>query len=411
MRAATLLGLAAVLVLATAASAESAGGAVAAPPAPASVPSDVEREVAALDGRIARLRAELSAAPAAASFAAAERALAQGRLAYALLQRSTLTADFADFRAAELAIEETGRLAGPSADVALLRAQLALKVHRLAAAERALDSLPELAADPEVLALRGDIALQRGRYGAARSLYGRALAAGRSWDALARLAYLAAKTGERKEALRLYAEAADLLTAKEMRSYSWLSFQLGLLELGEERHAAALAHFERAERAFSGDWQVAIHRAEALARLGGADEAIAIDRAVFERTGNPEVANDLGLLLRRREPAEAARLFALADAGFAARMELYPEAAAGHWIEGRLARGGSPGERSELLDLAAEGYRLRPYGAPGELLARACLEAGERGRAREVVAEVAAGGWRTPELRRLRQRLAGGGAR
>jgi tetratricopeptide (TPR) repeat protein len=359
-------------------------------PAPATgpQPSDAARDLAALDERISSLRAEIGLE---------EGGLTEGRLAYALVERSALTADFADFRAAEEAIEAARGRLGPIAEVVLLRAQLDLKVHRLAAAEAALESLAELAADPATLSLRGDIALQRGRYGIARALYLQALAAKRSWDALARLAYLEAKTGRQAEALKLYGQAADLLTAKEMRHYSWISLQLGLLELEEGRNASALAHFERAERSYSGDWQVAIHRAEALGRLGRVEEAIALDRELLDRTRNPEVANDLGLLLARRDPAEAARLFALADAGFAARLALYPEAAIGHLIEARLARGEAS---DELVAQAEEGYRLRSYGPPGELLAKAYLLRGETARAEELSAQLAAGGWRTRKLTR-----------
>src|SRR5436309_2472991 len=111
-----------------------------------------------------------------------------------LYQRAALTADFNDFRNAERAIEQAFAEVGPTADLLLLRAQFNFKLHRLDAAESDLRVLD--AEIPGVVALRADLAFQRGRYDDARRSYTHEVELAGKWDDYARLAYLQSRTGD-----------------------------------------------------------------------------------------------------------------------------------------------------------------------------------------------------------------------
>jgi hypothetical protein len=79
----------------------------------------------------------------------------------------------------------------------------------------------------EARLLRADLEFQHGDYQEAEAGYVGAIEAERSWGGLARLAYFRGKMGDLEDADRLYREAEDELTAKEMRSYAWLEVQRG----------------------------------------------------------------------------------------------------------------------------------------------------------------------------------------
>ena len=68
--------------------------------------------------------------------------------------------------------------------------------------------------------------------------YRESLATERSWGGLARLAHLRGKMGDPAAADRLYSEAEDELTAKEMRSYAWLEVQRGFLAFAQGDYPA-----------------------------------------------------------------------------------------------------------------------------------------------------------------------------
>ena len=346
----------------------------------------------AYDDELARLDRETAAA-------------GPDRLVHLLFARASLTADFADLGRAEEAIErEIGRAAGASAEELLLfRATLHVQLHRLSAAEDDLARLTRLAGSPQARLLAADLALQRGRYAEARRSFEELAEERRTWDRLARLAYLERRTGRAGRADALYAEAQEGLTAKEMRAFAWLELQRGLIDLDRGRHRRALAHYRRAERAYSGHWLIDEHVAEALALLGRTEEAAALYQRVIERTGNPEYLSALASLVAGSDPAAAAALEARADALFAERFRRFPEAAIGHYVEHLVERTEAP---PELLALAERNHELRPNAESKLLLARACARLGQRERARELLAEIAATPWRSPALRVLARRLA-----
>lgn len=316
--------------------------------------------------------------------------------AFLVYRRASLTADYADFKAAETAIDGVIAEIGPSEDLYLLKANFDFKLHRLARAKEDLEKTPDLADDAGVAALRADLALQEGRYDEAKNGYETALRKKRTWDNLARLAYLKSKTGDVAGADKLYVEAEDEITAKEMRSYAWVELQRGLLHFDAGRYAKALEHYERASRAYSGYWLIEEHIAEVLHALGRKDESVALYRKLIERTHNPEYVSALAAILGRED------FYAEADRLFQEQSALYPEAALGHHLKSMLARK-SPSP--DLLALAEKNVRLRPNGDAKLLLARAYLKLNEPAKARAEIAEILATPWRTPELSKFSKQV------
>src|SRR5262249_16958839 len=144
--------------------------------------------------------------------------------------------------------------------------------------------------------LLAELDVQHGRLAAATGRYEAVIAKARPWAALAGLAWLTLKLGDAARAERLYAEAADELTAKEMRSYAWLELQRGVLDLSAGRHAEAEAHYARAARACSGWWLTDEHRAELLAAQGDLAAAAALYESIVAAVPRPELHQALGQL-------------------------------------------------------------------------------------------------------------------
>jgi len=352
-------------------------------------PTDYEAEIARLQKDI---DTGISALAAPVDF---EKAL---RYVFAVYRKASLTSDFKDFKAAETVIDEALEKIGPLEDLDLLKANFDFKLHRLAATKADLEKVPDKETEAGVKALRADLAFQEGRYDEARKGYESVLREKKTWDNLARLAYLKSRTGDVQGADKLYVEAADEITAKEMRSYAWVELQRGLLDFDDGRYEEALAHYRTADRAYSGYWLIQEHIAEVLDRLGKTDESVALYRSIIERTRNPEFVSALAAILDRKDHAAAAELDQEAGRLFDEQSSLYPEAAYGHAIQSLLRRRETS---PRLLELAEANYRLRPNGDSELLLARAYLKVGEIAKAKAMLDEILATPWRTPELARV----------
>lgn len=156
-------------------------------------------------------------------------------------------------------------------------------------------------------ALRADLDFQEGRYQEARAGYEPVIKEDLTWDSLARLAYFKFKMGDIAAAEQLYIEAEDELTAKEMRHYAWVELQRGVLQLRQGCYQEAAAHYDRADRAYSGYWLVDDHKAELLGAEGKFAEAAQLYERVIARAPRPEFQQALGELyevLGQRERAE-----------------------------------------------------------------------------------------------------------
>jgi tetratricopeptide (TPR) repeat protein len=252
------------------------------PPPPA--PSDYDTELGQVDRRIASLDSP-------ATRPVGDDAM---QLACSRFRRASLTREPDDFRSADAAADAVMRQGGLAEDVLLLKTRLDAWFHRMPHARTRLRTVPGLSDSLQGILLLADFNVQDGNYDSARAGYERALAIRRTWDVLARLAYLASLEGDVTGADRFYAEAEDELTAKEMRSYAWVELQRGLLELNRGRPDEAMAHYRRADQACSGYWLVREHTAEALAAQGRLDEAVALYTSVATCSGRPEVHQALG---------------------------------------------------------------------------------------------------------------------
>jgi tetratricopeptide (TPR) repeat protein len=275
----------------------------------AAPPSDFARELARIDDRIAAVGEDALCAPTDT-----ERVTTYVDARY---RRALLTGDLVALEAGEPLIDAGIALIPHPGDLWLLKARLAFHLHRLADVARILDAVGPARQSREGQTLLADLDFQRGRFGEAVARYEAVIAKDCAWAALAGLAYVKLKLGDAAQADRLYAEAADELTAKEMRSYAWLELQRGVLDLSAGRPAEAEAHYARAARAYSGWWQVDEHRAELLAAQGELEEAATLYETIVAAVPRPELHQALGQLYAMMErPGRAKSHLVRARAGY-----------------------------------------------------------------------------------------------
>jgi len=228
------------------------------------------------------------------------------KLAYLQYQHASLTGNLDGLSVAEKTLDHAIQHLGRDGDLYFLKANIHFKVHRLDDVEQDLNASSDLLESPQGRALKADLDFQQGRYEAARSGYQALIDEERTWDTLARLAYLNFKMGDFEGADRLYDDAVDELTAKEMRHYGWVELQRGVVDLSQGNYEKAREHYQRAERAYSGHWMVQEHVAELLAAEGKTDEAEALYQRVIERVPRPDFQQALGeLYLSTGKTAEA----------------------------------------------------------------------------------------------------------
>jgi tetratricopeptide (TPR) repeat protein len=215
---------------------------------------------------------------------------------YYLYQTASIAGNLIQLSAVESTIDDALPLLVNAGDLYLLKANVAFKLHKLAEVEAALVAVPSVYDSNEGQLIRADLNFQRGNYREAKMGYLDVLQAERSWSALARLAYFHGKMGDAAGADRLYEEAQDQLTAKEMRAYAWLSVQRGFLAFVHGRYGEVQSHYARAEAAYSGYWLVAEHIAELMGAEGKYGEAIEIFESINSTTDRPELQQAIGEL-------------------------------------------------------------------------------------------------------------------
>lgn len=262
-------------------------------------PSDFQIELERIDRDISELRE--------AALAARVDSQTATKFAYRLYQRASLAGNLSEFAAAEAAIENAIRQIGPAPDLYFIKANVDFTFHRLAEVRRDLELGASLRDSLQGRALQADIDFQEGRYEEAERAYESLIRDSGTWDNLARLAYLKARMGDVPSAERLYVEAEDELTAKEMRAYAWVELQRGVLDLRHGRHDDAWDHYDRANRAYSGYWLVEEHMAELLGAQGKFGEAVALYEKVIARVPRPEFQQALGELYEFMGEPEQAR--------------------------------------------------------------------------------------------------------
>jgi tetratricopeptide (TPR) repeat protein len=288
------------------------------------------------------------------------------RRTYRLYQRAALTSRLDEFAVAEAALEDAMAKVGPWPDLCLMKANLDMKFHRLASAKESLAMAPGLAQSFPGRVVHADIDLQEGRYRQAREACESLIAEDRTWDNIARLAYWESKFGDMAEAERIYHEAEDELTAKEMRGYAWVELQLGLIDLRAGHYQAAAEHYQRAGSAYSGYWLVDDHMAELLGTEGKFDEAVGLYERVLKETPRPELQQAFGeLYVAMGEQNEADVWFDRALAGFLQASENGGVHYYHHLVDFYSdVREDGP----KAVEWATRDYELRPhYGTEGAL--------------------------------------------
>jgi tetratricopeptide (TPR) repeat protein len=229
------------------------------------------------------------------------------RYVYLLYQRASISGDLSKLSVVARAIERAVPLLTHPGDLYLLKANVAFKLHRLADVEAALLAIPTAGHCMEARLLRADLDFQYGRYREAETGYIAAIQAERSWSGLARLAYFRGKTGDLEGADRLYREAEDELTAKEMRSYAWLEVQRGFLAFSRGAYPAARSHYQIAEAAYPGYWLVDEYQAELLGAEGRHAEAIELFQRLTAANDRPDLLQAIAELCEISEQVDAAR--------------------------------------------------------------------------------------------------------
>jgi tetratricopeptide (TPR) repeat protein len=218
------------------------------------------------------------------------------RCVYLTYQRASLTGKLELFKVVEQSLERAIGALGPASDLYFLKANLDFKFHRLAEVRSDLEAGRGLRDTVHGKALQADLDFQEGRYQKARQGYEAVIREDPTWSNLARLAYLEFKMGDFGAAERLYLEAEDELTAKEMRHYAWVELQRGVMKLRQGQYDKALAYYDRAERAYSGYWLVDDHKAELLGAQERFDEAARLYERVIVQAPRPEFRQALGEL-------------------------------------------------------------------------------------------------------------------
>jgi Tetratricopeptide repeat len=237
------------------------------------------------------------------------------KFVYLLYQHASLTGILTGLAQVELVLNDIIQHLGPAGDLYFLKANLDFKFHRLADVRRDLETGRGLKESSQGRTLQADLDFQEGRYDAARHGYESLLNDEVTWDNLARLAYLKWKLGDSQAADELYKAAEDELTAKQMRNYAWIELQRGVLNLRRGRYEQTVAHYEKAERAYSGYWLIDEHKAELLGARGDFEKAAALYESVVDRVPRPEFQQalcELYLCMGNAELAQSSQERALA---------------------------------------------------------------------------------------------------
>jgi tetratricopeptide (TPR) repeat protein len=318
------------------------------------------------------------------------------RFVFRIYQRAILSGAADDFQTAETAINQAIDQIGPLVDLYLLKANLNFRLHRMEKAESDVAALKHFAGDAQVIALNAGLAFQRGRYGEARKGYLRAIEKNPSWDNFARLAYWESKFGDPEIADKLYAQAENELSAKEMRSYAWVELERGLLDLYRGNHQNAARHYDQAGKAYSGYWLADEHKAELLGAERKFDEAIALYKKVIARAPRPEFQQALGdLFLFMGKPAQARPWHDAALAGYlhsAARGEVhYYHHLAGFYADARQ-------DGAEGVNWARKDIALRDNFMTQDALAWALYRDGQFPAAFEVIKKTLDSGVKDPHV-------------
>lgn len=323
--------------------------------------------------------------------------LMQERIAHQWIARARLSGDFNDYDQAQQTLAKGMAMANPGTGPHLAQAAVALSIHRLALADRMLDAIDGYAVRPEaevragVTAMRGDIAMYRGRYAEALARYRELTRDGERPDQ--RLAIFWSKTGHPDAAIAAVkrVERSGLVPGDALAQLALLR---GTIELQRGNWDAADAAFAEADKRFPKWWLVGAYRAQVLALRGKNAEATRAFEALAAQNGDPMLADAVASLYRARGDYARTELWAKrAGDGWAARLKLLPEAALGHAVEHELAFG----QPARALDLARRDFANRPHGATAIALGWALIANNQPAEALKLIDRVNESSWQSAE--------------
>jgi len=286
-------------------------------------------------------------------------------------------------------------------DRLLLAARLASALHRFDEAEAALVAARAAGApEPRLRALESDLALARGRPGAA-SAHLAALPEAR-WETQAAHANLLVEQGRLAEAERLFDRAQRLYRDTNPYPLAWIHVQHGIALLRNGEVARARDYFAAAHARLPAFVLAAEHLAEIELLLGRPGVAVALYRPVLALSDDPEHRAALAKAEQARGNADAARA-ALAEArdGYAYWLARQPAAFWQHAAEVFS----ETGDHAAALDLARRNHALRGDVRSALLPAEVALAAGDEALACGALGEARASGLAPPELPALATRL------
>jgi tetratricopeptide (TPR) repeat protein len=235
-------------------------------------------------------------------------------LADALLRKARVDGDAQHAIEAERVLEAA--LAAEPNDYSSRRllAAVYLAQHRFRAAIDAATRAAQMRpADAWNYGALGDAYLEIGDYDRAFDAFDEMVRRRPDAASYARIAYAHEIQGRLRDALKYMRMASEATSAHDPESLAWHHAQLGHLhfQLGEIDTAArefARAHFVFPDHPYA---QAGLARVEAARGDRGA--ALARFRALLDRAASPELAAAVGDLMRVEQPAEAQRMYALAE--------------------------------------------------------------------------------------------------
>ena len=353
-----------------------------------SSPTDYETELARIQKDIAELKEAALSTPIDIGKAT--------RFVHRLYHRASLTGSAADLRITETAIDRAIQEIGPLADLYLLKANLDFGLHRLGKTSHGLSALSRFTGNAQVAALKASLAFQQGEYAAAKRGYLSAIEKNPTWDNLARLAYWEAKFGDPDLADGLYGQAENEMSAKEMRSFAWVELQRGLLDLNRGRYDDAMAHYQKAEKAYSGYWLVDEHMAELLGATRRFEAAASLYESVVARAPLPELHQRLGDLYVFMGKLDRAKPWH--DKAFAGYLDSAARGEVNYYHHLSAFYADARGDGAEAVKWAEKDVALRPNFATQDALAWALYRAGRFEAARKISREALSSGVKDAHL-------------
>ena len=320
-------------------------------------------------------------------------------LANTYLDRARLTSSFEDYVAAGQAFDRAFAVADRGLGPHISHAGYNIALHRLGRVEPDLVAVeqakvPDRAQLAVVAGMRGDVAFYSGRYADALTLYERSHTMTRSLGTAFRLANYWGRMGDEKKAQNYLNEAESGLSGPKQETHAFLEMTRGILAMDHGRWDEAQYRFHRADLIFPGHWLIQEYLARTIGLRGKPDKAMALFKAIFQRTGLPEPADAIaGLYRSQGDRAQSEAWAAKAQGLWEKRLALIPEAAYGHALDHVLAYG----DPRTALMLAERNFATRPYAEAATGLAWAYMANHRPADAVRVIEPVLSSGWTASE--------------